>query len=177
MRGGIGRQVESLPVHQVPRSPPGTKENQLRSLAPFDPLAFGGLVGQLLEVAVRQDLEAAEVLRAIVKCRTAALGDHVEDCERRSSADRLYLVSQPALPEVPRAGLHAVDGGPRRETVAAAVLPSGVHAVGGTWAVRAGEPVRVYGLLMQAAAETLVEVAADPQHLAAEIGFLSVLHT
>lgn len=35
----------------------------------------------------------------------------------------------------------------------------------------------VYGILFQAAAETLLEVAATPKHLGAEIGFLAVLHT
>ena len=35
----------------------------------------------------------------------------------------------------------------------------------------------VYSLLFRASAETLLEVAADPKHLGAEIGFLSVLHT
>ena len=35
----------------------------------------------------------------------------------------------------------------------------------------------VYGLLFRAAAETLQQVAADPEHLGAEIGFLAVLHT
>ena len=35
----------------------------------------------------------------------------------------------------------------------------------------------VYGLLMRAAAETLLEVAADPKHLGAEVGVLAVLHT
>jgi len=35
----------------------------------------------------------------------------------------------------------------------------------------------VYGLLFRAAAETLLEIAADPQHLGAKIGFLAVLHT
>jgi hypothetical protein len=35
----------------------------------------------------------------------------------------------------------------------------------------------VYGLLMRAAAETLLEVAADPRHLGAEVGVLAVLHT
>ena len=35
----------------------------------------------------------------------------------------------------------------------------------------------VYGILFQAAAETLLQVAADPKHLGAEIGFLAVLHT
>ena len=35
----------------------------------------------------------------------------------------------------------------------------------------------VYGILFRAAAETLQTIAADPQHLGAEIGFFAVLHT
>jgi hypothetical protein len=35
----------------------------------------------------------------------------------------------------------------------------------------------VCGLLFQTSAETLLEIAADPRHLGAEIGFFSVLHT
>ena len=35
----------------------------------------------------------------------------------------------------------------------------------------------VYNLLFHAAAQTLLEVAADPTHLGGEIGFLAVLHT
>ncbi len=35
----------------------------------------------------------------------------------------------------------------------------------------------LYHLLLQTSAETLLEVARDPQHLGAEIGFFSVLHT
>ena len=35
----------------------------------------------------------------------------------------------------------------------------------------------LYDLLLRTSAETLLEVAADPKHLGAEIGFLSVLHT
>jgi hypothetical protein len=38
-------------------------------------------------------------------------------------------------------------------------------------------PREVYGLLMRAAAETLLEVAANPIHLGAEVGVLAVLHT
>uniref|UniRef100_Q01TH4 Putative transposase n=1 Tax=Solibacter usitatus (strain Ellin6076) TaxID=234267 RepID=Q01TH4_SOLUE len=37
--------------------------------------------------------------------------------------------------------------------------------------------VEIYGLLFRASAETLLQVAADPKHLGAEIGFFSVLHT
>jgi hypothetical protein len=35
----------------------------------------------------------------------------------------------------------------------------------------------IYGLLFRTSAETLLEIARDPQHLGAEIGFFSVLHT
>src|ERR1700693_2750409 len=35
----------------------------------------------------------------------------------------------------------------------------------------------IYGLLLRASAETLLEVARNPTHLGAEIGFFSVLHT
>jgi hypothetical protein len=38
-------------------------------------------------------------------------------------------------------------------------------------------PRVVYGLLMRAAAQTLLEVAANPKHLGAEVGVLEVLHT
>lgn len=35
----------------------------------------------------------------------------------------------------------------------------------------------LYHLLFQASAKTLLEVAADPKHLGAQIGFFSILHT
>jgi len=35
----------------------------------------------------------------------------------------------------------------------------------------------VYGILFEAAAETLKTIAGDPKHLGAEIGFTAVLHT
>ena len=35
----------------------------------------------------------------------------------------------------------------------------------------------IFDLLFHASAETLLEVARDPRHLGAEIGFFSVLHT
>jgi hypothetical protein len=43
--------------------------------------------------------------------------------------------------------------------------------------VALSNPRAVYGLLMRAAAETLLEVAANPKHLGAEVGVLAVLHT
>jgi hypothetical protein len=37
--------------------------------------------------------------------------------------------------------------------------------------------VVIYDLLFKASAETLITIAADPEHLGARIGALSVLHT
>src|SRR5438093_8916489 len=38
-------------------------------------------------------------------------------------------------------------------------------------------PVELYNLLFRSVAETLIEVAANPKHLGAEIGFFAILHT
>jgi putative transposase len=38
-------------------------------------------------------------------------------------------------------------------------------------------PALLYNLLFRSVAETLLEVAADPQHLGAQIGFLAILHS
>ena len=37
--------------------------------------------------------------------------------------------------------------------------------------------VLIYSLLFRAAAQTLLQIAADPKHLGADIGFMAVLHT
>ena len=44
-------------------------------------------------------------------------------------------------------------------------------------AARSAPPPALYNLLFRAAARTLREIAADPKHLGAEIGFFAVLHT
>jgi putative transposase len=38
-------------------------------------------------------------------------------------------------------------------------------------------PRLFYDLLFTASAQTLLEIAADPKHLGAEIGFIGILHT
>lgn len=44
-------------------------------------------------------------------------------------------------------------------------------------ALALGNKKVVYQILLRAAAETLLEVAANPEHLGADIGFLAILHT
>ena len=60
---------------------------------------------------------------------------------------------------------------------AGAVLPRGLHLARRTPPLALQNKRVVYGILFRAAAETLLEVAANPKHLGAEIGFLAVLHT
>src|SRR5438094_3937773 len=38
-------------------------------------------------------------------------------------------------------------------------------------------PVEIYNLLVRSVADTLMEVATNPKHLGAEIGFFAILHT
>ena len=61
--------------------------------------------------------------------------------------------------------------------LAGRVPPCGLHAPGDARPDRLQNPRVVYGILFRAAAETLLQIAADPKHLGAGIGLLAVLHT
>ena len=119
-----------------------------------------------------------KVLRAIERCRTAALGGHLDECTRcgyraisynscrnrhcpkcqTAARDRWIAARQKEL--LPTRYLHVVFTLPGR--LAPLVLQN---------------KKVLYGLLFRTSAETLVEVARNPEHLGAEIGFFSVLHT
>jgi hypothetical protein len=123
-------------------------------------------------------LHQLKVMSAIEHCRTAALGGHVEACDRlRALADRLQLLPQPALPQVPgRSGAHWLAA---RE---ADLLPVGYFHVVFTLPAEVADiafhnKALVYDLLFKAASETMLTIAADPKHLGARIGITAVLHT
>jgi len=119
-----------------------------------------------------------KVLRAIERCRTAALGGHLDECTRcghraisfNSCRDRHCPKCQTAARErwiaarrrelLPTPYAHIVFTLPRR--LAPLVLQN---------------KKVLYDLLFRVSAETLLEVARNPRHLGAEIGFFSVLHT
>src|SRR5262249_4082732 len=92
-------------------------------------------------------------------------------------AHRLQLVPQSPLPPMPggRPGPMARRAGLR--TPARSVLPRGVYATLpeeiGPLAMQ--NPRLVYSTLFRAA-ESMLQIAADPKHLGAQIGFLAVLH-
>jgi hypothetical protein len=118
------------------------------------------------------------VLRAIARCRTAALGGHLDRCHacghqaisynscrnrhcpkcQAQARERWLYARERELLDVPY--VHVVFTLPHR------LLPL-AHR----------NSALLYTWLFQASAATLRDVAADPRHLGAEIGVLSILHT
>ena len=119
-----------------------------------------------------------KVLDAIARCRTAALGSHRDACVncghqaisynscrnrhcpkcQTAARDKWLAARQQEL--LPVGYSHVVFTLPRELSLLALQNKK-----------------IIYGLLFRASAETLLQVAADPKHLGAQIGFLSVLHT
>ena len=119
-----------------------------------------------------------KILLAIARCRTAALGghrDHCSDCGY--SAISYNSCRNRHCPKCQgNARLHWLQARERE------LLPvSYVHVV--FTLPRELAPLAlqnkrlIYNLLFHASAATLLEIARDPRHLGAEIGFFSVLHT
>src|SRR5262249_55270855 len=119
-----------------------------------------------------------KVLLAIRRCRTAALGGHLDECTRcghraisfNSCRDRHCPKCQTAARErwiaarqrelLPTRYLHVVFTLPHR--LAPLVLQN---------------KKVLYDLIFRTSAETLLEVARNPRRLGAAIGFFTVLHT
>jgi len=119
-----------------------------------------------------------KVLRDIGLCRTAALGTHLERCDRCSYETLAYDSCRNR--HCPKCQSSARDRWLLKQ--AASLLPvSYVHAVFTVPEQLAPIALRnqklFYALLFRAASETLLEIAADPRHLGARIGILAVLHT
>jgi hypothetical protein len=120
-----------------------------------------------------------KVLLAIAHCRTAALGGHLDQCTRcgHRAAISYNSCRNRHCPKCQTSARERWIAARQRE-----LLPTPyVHVV--FTLPRELAPLLlqnrkiVYGLLFRASAETLLEVARDPRHLGAEIGFFSVLHT
>ena len=119
-----------------------------------------------------------KVLNAIARCRTAALGGHRDQCDgcghrtisynscrnrhcpkcQTNARDQWLRARQQEL--LPVTYYHLVFSVPHR------LVPL-------MWQNKKA----LFTLLFEASGAALLEVAANPKHLGAEIGFLSVLHT
>src|SRR2546423_5611688 len=118
------------------------------------------------------------VLRAIARCRTAALGGHIDQCSQcgrqaisynscrnrhcpkcQAQARQRWLAArEKELLDVPY--FHVVF-----------TLPHELNPL----CLRNARIL--YDLLFRASADTMLEVAANPKRLGAQIGFISILHT
>ena len=119
-----------------------------------------------------------KVLTAIARCRTAALGGHRDQCVRCGYEAISYCSCRNR--HCPKCQTNARERWLRaRERE---LLPVGyfhlVFSVPPALVPLIWQNKRVlFTLLFEASAVTLLEVAADPKHLGAAIGFLSILHT
>jgi len=120
-----------------------------------------------------------QVLLAIARCRTAALGGHLDECTRCGHRATISYNScrNRHCPKCQTAAREQWISARRRE-----LLPTRYVHVVFTLPHRLAPLVLqnkkvLYDLLFRTSAETLLEVARDPRHLGAETGFFSVLHT
>ncbi len=122
--------------------------------------------------------EQRRVLTAIIRCRTAELGGHVQRCDecghqriqynscRNRHCPKCQATARAAWLEARQAELLPIPYFHVVFTLPEEIRPLALQ-----------NKRLVYGVLFRAAAETLQEVAANPKHLGAEIGLLAVLHT
>ena len=120
-----------------------------------------------------------KVLLAIARCRTAALGGHIDECSRcghratisyNSCRNRHCPKCQTGARE------HWLEA--RRRELLPSPYAHVVFTLPQQLAPLALQNKKIiYDLLLRASAETLLEVARNPRRLGAEIGFFSVLHT
>ncbi|MCX4173988.1 MULTISPECIES: IS91 family transposase [Paraburkholderia] len=118
-------------------------------------------------------------MSAIELCRTAALGGHVEQCDacghQRIAYDSCRHRACPKCQSLARAQWLERR---RAELLPAVEYFHVVFTLPEPIAALAYQNKKtLYDLLFRTSAETLRTIAADPKHLGAELGFITVLHT
>jgi hypothetical protein len=119
-----------------------------------------------------------KVLRDIGRCRTAALGAHLERCDRCNYETVAYDSCRNR--HCPKCQSSARDRWLMKQAASLLPVPYAhvVFTVPEQLAPLALRNQRLfYNLLFRAVSETLLEIAADPRHLGARLGMLAVLHT
>src|SRR5712672_350052 len=125
-------------------------------------------------------LEQLKVMSAIENCPTAALGGHVARCENEECGHTQIAYNSCRNRHCPKC-----QGAAAREWLAERekeLLPVPYFHVVFTLPAKISDiaylnKAAIYGILFKASAETMTTIAADPKHLGARVGVLSVLHT
>ncbi|HSP49424.1 MAG TPA: IS91 family transposase [Pseudolabrys sp.] len=123
-------------------------------------------------------LDQLKVMSAIERCRTAALGGHVERCDDCSYTTIAYNSCRNR--HCPKC-----QGAAAREWLAereAELLPVPYFHIVFTLPARIASiayqnKAVVYDLLFKASSQAVLTIAADPEHLGVRIGITAVLHT
>jgi hypothetical protein len=119
-----------------------------------------------------------KVLRAIVNCRTADLGYHLDECTNTECGYSGYSFNSCRNRHCPKcqanARLRWING--RKKELLPIPYAHVVFTVPRLLAQLALQNKKlIYTMLLRLSAETLMEVARNPEFLGAEIGFFSVL--
>ena len=123
-------------------------------------------------------LEQLKVMSAIERCRTAALGGHVEQCRECEHIRIAYNSCRNRhCPKCQSVAAHNWLEHRRAE-----LLPVGYFHLVFTLPAQIADIAYqnkqvIYGLLLKASAEAVLTIAADPRHLGAKLAITSVLHT
>lgn len=118
------------------------------------------------------------ILRALVDCRTSALGGHLDECDSCGHQHPSYNSCRNRHCPKCHASATADWLDQHREMLLPVTYFHLVFTLPASLRALALHNKRVvYGALFQAASSTLLTIAADPKHLGARIGFLAVLHT
>ena len=121
-----------------------------------------------------------KVLSAIERCRTAALGGHRDRCKTCGYETISYSFNSCRNRHCPKCQTNAREKWLAKRSADLLPVPY-VHVVFTLphllVPLAYHNKKLLYDLLFRASAETLLEVAANPKRLGAELGFLSVLHT
>jgi hypothetical protein len=121
-----------------------------------------------------------KVLSAVERCRTAALGGHRDRCLTCGYQTTSYSFNSCRNRHCPKCQTSAREKWLAKRSADLLPVPY-VHVVFTLPHLLAPLAYHnkklLYDLLFRASAETLLEVAANPKRLGAELGFLSVLHT
>jgi len=124
------------------------------------------------------DFQQLKAFRAIQRCRTAALGGHIDACPQCGHQAISYNSCRNR--HCPKCQAQAREhwlAARERELLATSyfhVVFTVPHELN---VLALDNPRLFYDLLFTASAQTLLKVARDPKHLGAEIGVISILHT
>lgn len=120
----------------------------------------------------------AKVVKAIIACRTAALGGHVDVCEECGYEANSYNSCRNRHCPKCQGGATAAWLDAQQQNLLPVPYAHVVFTLPDLIAPLALQNPRVvYKLLFRAVSQTLLRIAATPRHLGARIGFLAILHT